>query len=75
MLPVLLLGSTRYYFSEKIYGERQLNEEKFKISRLFIDVLSHCQYPGDVIGLSALGLGLRLDVLGTPRILARFCIL
>ena len=30
------------------------------------------QYPGDIIGLSGLGLGLRIDALGTPRTPARF---
>lgn len=78
MLPELLSGSyprPGYYFSEKkrrVKDERKtLNEEKCIPLVLPSAKLSH-QYPGDVIGLSALGLGLLLDALGTPRMLARF---
>lgn len=53
---------------------RENRMKKNQIPRPSIGELSH-QYPGDVIGLSALGLGLRLDSLETPRMLARFCTL
>lgn len=52
---------------------RENRMKKNQIPRPSIGELS--QYPGDVIGFSALGLGLRLDALGTPRMLARFCTL
>lgn len=45
--------------------------EERKILVLCKELSQPSQYPGDVVGLSGLGLGLRLGTLETPRMPAR----